>query len=180
MPYTKEELKNVDFYTEFVGKLRTVYLEDLQKFASIGFRKNNILYSFEDIISSNGIEDAKISNSSLYSGYLTEKDKESSKTVITQSYPRYIKNNSLEKIIDRSISELATENFAQTLPGESQNGDVITNEDPTNYDRWLIQNNQKRKFIDLAVYYGKDYALFTLVTLTDSQIATIPDGEPIG
>ena len=92
MPYTKEELKNVDFYTEFVGKLRTNYLEDLQKFASIGFRKNNILYSFEDIISSNGIEDAKISNSSLYSGYLTEKDQESSKTFITQSYPRYIRN----------------------------------------------------------------------------------------
>jgi hypothetical protein len=180
MPYTKEELKNVDFYTEFVSKLRTSYLEDLQEFATIGFRKNNILYSFEDIISSTGIEDVDVSNSSLYYDYLTKEQQELSKTLNTQSYPRYIKNNSLEKIVDRSISELATEKFADVLPAGSQNGDVITNEDPANYDRWLIQNNQKRKFVDLAVYYGKEYALSTLVTLTDNQIATIPDGEPIG
>ena len=180
MPYTKEELKNVDFYTEFVSKLRTSYLEDLQEFATIGFRKNNIVYSFEDIISSNGIEDVDVSNSSLYYDYLTKEQQELSKTLITQSYPRYIKNSSLEQIIDRSISELATESFADVLPGESQNGDVITNEDPTNYDRWLIENNQKRKFVDLAVYYGKDYALGTLITLTDAQLASIPNGEPIG
>ena len=180
MPYTKTELETVDFYQEFVSKLRTSYLEDLQEFATIGFRRNNILYSFEDIISSNGIEEVDIAPGSQYHSYMTKEQQELSKTITTQSYPRYIRNNSLEKIIDRSISELATESFAQTLPGESQNGDVITNEDPTNYDRWLIQNNQKRKFVDLAVYYGKDYALFTLVTLTDSQIATIPDGEPIG
>ena len=57
---------------------------------------------------------------------------------------------------------------------------LITNDDPTNYDRWLIQNNQKRKFVDLAVYYGQEYVLDILVTLTDSQIKSIPDGEPIG
>ena len=163
MPYTKEELQNVDFYTEFVSKLRTSYLEDLQEFAAIGFRKNNILYSFEDIISSNGIEDIDVSNSSLYSDYLTKEQQELSKSTNTQSYPRYIKNKSLEKIVDRTISELATDRFATELPGDAENGNVITNDEPTNYDRWLIQNNQKRKFVDLAVYYGQEYVLDILV-----------------
>jgi len=180
MPYTKTELETVDFYQEFVSKLRTSYLEDLQEFASIGFRRNNILYSFEDIISSNGIENVDIAPGSQYHNYVTKEQQELSKTTNTQSYPRYIRNNSLEKIVNRSISELATESFADVLPGNAENGDVVTNEDPTNYDRWLIQNNQKRKFVDLAIYYGQDYVLDTLVTLTDGEIASIPDGEPIG
>lgn len=180
MPYTKEELQNVDFYTEFVSKLRTSYLEDLQEYAEIGFRNNGILYSFEDIISSNGIEDIDVSNSSLYYDYLTKEQQELSKTTTTQSYPRYIRNNSLEKIVDRNISELATDKFATELPGDAENGNVITNDDPTNYDRWLIENNQKRKFVDLAIYYGQEYVLDILVTLTDSEIKSIPDGEPIG
>ena len=180
MPYTKTELETVDFYQEFVSKLRTSYLEDLQEFASIGFRRNNILYSFEDIISSNGIENVDIAPGSQYHNYVTKEQQELSKTTNTQSYPRYIRNNSLERIVDRSISELATESFADVLPGNAENGDVVTNEDPTNYDRWLIQNNQKRKFVDLAIYYGQDYVLDTLVTLTDGEIASIPDGEPIG
>ena len=99
----KSVLKNVDFYTEFVSKLRTSYLEDLQEFATIGFRKNNILYSFEDIISSTGIEDADVSNSSLYYDYLTKEQQELSKTLNTQSYPRYIKNISF---VLRSITGL--------------------------------------------------------------------------
>jgi len=179
MPYTKTELETVDFYQEFVSKLRTSYLEDLQEFASIGFRRNNILYSFEDIISSNGIENVDIAPGSQYHDYITKEQQELSKTTTIQSYPRYIRNNSLEKIIDRSISELATESFATTLPNNVQNGNVITNDDPTNYDRWLVQNNQKRKFVDLAVYYGQDYVLDTLITLTDGEILAIPDGEPI-
>ena len=180
MPYTKTELETVDFYQEFVSKLRTSYLEDLKEFASIGFRRNNILYSFEDIISSNGIENVDIAPGSQYHDYITKEQLELSKTNTTQSYPRYIRNNSLEKIIDRSISELATESFAVTLPNNIQNGDVITDEDPTNYDRWLVQNNQKRKFVDLAIYYGQDYVLGTLKTLTNNEIENIPDGEPIG
>ncbi len=179
MPYTKTELETVDFYQEFVSKLRTGYLEDLQEFATIGFRRNNILYSFEDIISSNGIENVDIAPGSQYHSYMTKEQQELSKSTNTQSYPRYIKNNSLEKIVDRNISELATDRFATELPASAENGNVITNEDPTDYSRWLIENNQKRKFVDLAIYYGQDYMLSTMVTLTDSEISTIPDGEPI-
>jgi len=180
MPYTTTELENVDFYNEFVSKLRTNYLEDLQEFASIGFRRNGVLYSFEDIISSNGIEDVELTNSSLYYNYLTKNQQELTKTLNIHSYPRYIRSNSLEKIVDRSISELATDRFATELPGGAENGSVITDEDPENYDRWLIENNQKRKFIDLAIYYGRGYALDTLVTLTDAQLSSIPEGEPVG
>ena len=50
MPYTKEELKNVDFYTDFVDDLRNKYLTELSSSAQINFRDdNNVLLSYEDI-----------------------------------------------------------------------------------------------------------------------------------
>ena len=97
-----------------------------------------------------------------------------------KKYPEHDRSSGMERIIDRSISELTTVAFAESLPEGIQNGDVITNEFADDNRKWLIQNNQKRKFIDLAIYYGQDYVLDTLVTLTDGEIASIPDGEPIG
>ena len=35
MPYTKQELVNVDFYQDFVTRLRTQYLEKLKTFTKI-------------------------------------------------------------------------------------------------------------------------------------------------
>ena len=206
MPYTKQELENVDFYQGFVNRLRNKYLREMKSLAKVNFRKDDVLYSFEDIFTGLGIETVDVSHNTSYdflheldfSMYTAEEmnaakadpdinlqpkviDKRKQQyTNITSKQKRYLKTGNLEKIIDRSISELATESFATVLPGGSENGNVITNDDPENYDRWLIENNQKRKFVDLAIYYGKEYVLDTLVTLTDGQIASIPDGEPIG
>ena len=66
MPYTKEEIKNVEFYTDFVDELRNKYLTEISSSAANNFRKrDNSLQSYEDILTNSGIEDAQL-NQSLY------------------------------------------------------------------------------------------------------------------
>ena len=60
MPYTKEQLKNVEFYQDFVTELQTEYLDRVEELKQDDFRRNGVLYSFEDIISTNGLEDSEI------------------------------------------------------------------------------------------------------------------------
>ena len=63
MPYTQEELDsgNVEFYTNFRGKLRGEYLERVQRSAEQNFRdENNTLYSFEDILTGDGVESVSL------------------------------------------------------------------------------------------------------------------------
>ena len=63
MPYTTGELENVDFYQEFVQQLRTKYLAGMAALSENDFRKDNVLYSFEDILTGLGIEDVDVNNS---------------------------------------------------------------------------------------------------------------------
>ena len=73
MPYTRKELEEIPFYQDFVSELRNKYLRSLGDSANIEtpFRKNGILYSFEDIFTTLGIEQVKTTDDSLYSTYLT-------------------------------------------------------------------------------------------------------------
>ena len=183
MPYTKNELETNTFYQDFVNELQTTYLKELVSYLEINFRKNNILYSFEDIESSNGIEDATVTDS-LYSRHLgndvlTKEMLELAKSSTNKKYPEYTKTYLLEKTVDRNISELSESLFADSLPKEIANGDVVTNEIASDEARWLIQDNQKRKFSNLGQYYGRDYYLITLKTLSQGEIDSIPDGEPV-
>ena len=181
MPYSKSELGNIEFYKTFIDRLRFGYLKEVKEFAEIGFRKNNILYSFEDIINGLGIDYAPLgdNNDNLYLGYMTNDQKEISKTVNKENYPIYIKSSTLEKVVDRTFSELDTSEFADTLPDSIVEGDVITNEDPEDFRRWLLETNQKRLFPDLAIYYGRGYLLSEIKTLPQREIDSIPDGEEV-
>ena len=155
MPYTKDELKEVQFYQSFVSELRNKYLRGLGDSANTEtpFRKNGILYSFESIIPDEelgvglGIENVKTQN--------------------------------LEKIIDRSITELSELRFADILPKGIVNGDVVTNDIAADYTKWLIENNQKRIFPDSAMFYGAGGDFNKVKSLTMNQLNTIPDGEPV-
>ena len=55
MPYTKKELETNTFYQNFVDNLQLNYLKELVEYSKTGFRKRGILYSFEDIVTTNGI-----------------------------------------------------------------------------------------------------------------------------
>ena len=237
MPYTKEELQDVDFYREFVDKLRYTYLDRMSKSAATFFRDNTgALISYEDIETGLGIEDATFDLNGVYStlmsalggpelptiignlnqsvaDWLEENIDPSleqgtaaymqavwangglpeiqniddvpayirtlSTTIVNTKYPEYIKTSNLEKIIDRSISELSQLAFAESLPEGIENGDVITNEFADDNRKWLIQNNQKRIFPDLATFYGTVMEWGDIKTLTMEQLRTIPDGEPV-
>ena len=183
MPYTKEELKEVQFYQDFVSKLRSKYLQSLEKSANneTPFRKNGILYSFEDIFTALGIENVKITNDSLYTFLKAgDIDKRDAQKTSNTTYPKaYSKSQNLEKIIDRSISELSELRFADILPKNIINGDVVTNDVAKDLRKWLIENNQKRIFPDSAMFYGTGGDFTALKTLTMRQLNTIPDGEPV-
>ena len=191
MPYTKDEKENLDFYIGFRDDLRYQYLNRLSGSAATNFRNpdNNILLSYEDIFTSEGLEKVKVADG-IYKGYVTQDQIESSRTTTSEFLPIFDKGNMsadpverekglLDKLIDRNISELSEDLIASSLPEGVGNGSVITNEDPTDQTRYLIEDNQKRKYNNLGEYYGMGKTVADLITLEESAITRIPDGEDI-
>ena len=181
MPYTTGELENVDFYQEFIQRLRTKYLASMQTLSENDFRKDNVLYSFEDIFTGLGIEDVDVNNSFytfLYSGVNNDK-REKQLTVNNTLQKVYIKTNNLENIIDRNITELAESTFARELPAGIGNGDVVKNDVANDNRKWFIENNQKRIFLHMASFFGNGHLLIDLKTASMSSLNNIPNGDPI-
>ena len=182
MPYTKQELQDVDFYQDFVNELRNRYLEQIQEYTDrpVPFSDENIdLYLFEDIITGMGIEDAQVTQDSIYKTYLTPEAQKFSTSVQTSKYSIYDKTELLEKTIDRNVSELAELKIGKDLPDNIENGMIVTNDVANDSRRWLIQNNTKRLFADLGTYYATDYALTKLETYKQNIIDSIVTGDPI-
>jgi len=203
MPYTTTELESVDFFQDFISELRDKYLSNMKSLANVDFKKNGVLYSFEDIFTGLGIEDVNIEGIYKflyqldYSKYTAEqileaknnpditlqpetKDKRNKQlTVHTEKQKRYIKTQNLEKIINRNISELSDATYATTLPTGVVNGSIVTNESSVDYTKWRISNNQKRVYPDSATFYGEADSYTSIVTLTSAQLNSIPDGEPV-
>ena len=193
MPYTKEELSNVGFYNNFVDKLRSEYLSELVSRAKNLFRnEEGVLYSFEDITTRLGIEDAVLNSNPEYStlntelsrvnieelGYTDFKDlidKESC-SIQTDSINESVKGNPAENVIDRNFSELLQIEVADPLPDGLQNGDTITSDIPTDVRKWLIDGNQKRPFPDLQTFYAINGNWRDVKTRTLDIIDSIPEG----
>ena len=168
-----------------------------------------VFISYEDIETGLGIEDAQINDNSEYSTLTTELNRAGleaedfgleqeendedfvsasegvqsiiehySKSIQNKKYPVYDELN-LNQVLNRNISELVNFGFATSLPDGVQNGDVITNDQVDNTDKWLVEGFQKRKFPNLYSFYGEGYQVIDLVRLTDEQIESIPDGEDL-
>ena len=60
-----------------------------------------------------------------------------------------------------------------------EEGDVITNDDPYNQDRFLIENGQKRFFTNIGIFYAVGKTLRDLVTLPQNIIDSINSGEDL-
>ena len=204
MPYTRVELENVEFYQEFIQQLRTKYLAGMAALTENDFRKDNVLYSFEDIFTGLGIEDVDINNS-LYT-FLNELDwskyttaellaakndpdivllpdvidkRKKQLTVNNRLQKVYIKTNNLESIIDRNITELAEDLYADELPEGMANGDVVKNAIAEDTRKWRIEGNQKRIFLSLSAFFGNGHIRNDLKTFKMSILKKIPNGDPI-
>tara|TARA_Y100000004_G_C8908644_1_gene409892 strand:- start:19 stop:612 length:594 start_codon:yes stop_codon:yes gene_type:complete len=197
MPYTKEELSNVGFYNNFIDKLRSEYLSVLVNRALDFFRDDNdVLYSFEDISTRLGIEDAVLNNNPEYStletelnrteveeqtGYTDFKKLIETESCSIQSRPlnKTVKNRNSENLIDRGIKELIEVEIADPLPDGLENGNTITTNNPNDPRKWLIEGNQKRPFPDLQSFYAFEGDWKQVKTLSDDIIDSIPEGEPV-
>jgi len=190
MPYTKNEIENLDFYTDFRDGLRYEYLNRMSASAEINFRdENNILYSYEDIFTTLGSETIIVDADGIYKNYVSQQEIDNSKSINNFSYPVYNpilpvdkpinKSNLANKLIDRSITELSQDIVSDKLPNGILNGDVVTNEDPKSQDRWLVEDNQKREFRNIGEFYGLGKSFSQLKSLSEDNLNSIPDGEPI-
>ena len=181
MPYTKTELESgtVEFYDKFINKLRTTYLNKLAGHATSSFRdKFNVLYSYEDINTGDGIEDVNIDTStSLYHGLMTEKQQKAQSVTSNTEVALYTQEVLLDKIIDRTFSELKEILFADELPADIVNGDLLSSTNPSDVRKWVVDNNQIRQFADASsiIASGFDFADFKVVDL--KIIKQIPEGE---
>ena len=178
MPYTKDQLKNVDFYQDFVTELQTEYLDRVEELKQEDFRRNGVLYSFEDIISTNGLEDSEIGQDTIYFNKIDDTDISKMISSSETQYPQYVSTSLLEQTIDRNISELSVSVFADTLPDGVVNGDVVTNDDFEDKRVYLIQNNQKKPFNDIGIFYT-EYDVSKLKTITVDELSNIPEGEEV-
>ena len=203
MPYTKEELANVGFYNNFIDKLRSTYISELVSRAKDFFRDNNdVLYSFEDITTDSelgiglGIEDASLIDNPNYSTLETELNRTNieeltgytdfKKLIETESCSiqsgqlnKTVKDENSKNLIDRNIKELIITEIADPLPSGLENGDTITTDNPNDFRKWLINNNQKRPFPDLQSFYAFEGDWTKVKTLSEEDIDSIPEGEPI-
>jgi len=188
MPYTKEQLKDIDFYQDFVGELRDQYLNRIDELKKDNFKRNGVLYSFEDITSTAGLEDANIEQDSVYKNVeLNSEDLENLKSVSDKNYPVYVSSNLLEKTINRNITELAQSEFADELPviqerglvkKRVRNGDIVTSDNFEDKSIYLILNNQKRLFDDIGIFYA-EYDVSKLKTIPVEVLDSIPSGEAV-
>lgn len=197
MPYTKKELSNVNFYNDFIDKLRGNYLSELVSRAKNLFRnEEGVLYSFEDITTSLGIEDGIFRNNSDYSTLETELNRaeiegitdytdfkdlieKESCSIQTDVIKETVKDKTSDNLIDRTISELLQTEIANPLPEGLQNGDTITSDNPNDNRKWLINGNQKRPFPDLQSFYAIGAEWRNVKTRSIDIINSIPEGEPV-
>ena len=227
MPYTSDELENVDFYQQYINKNRVNYLDQVSKGATNLFRRTNgTLMLFEDIETGLGLEEANFDNDyysqlnnalqgeiatfmeilydpNALAEYIAQNPGMSAgsmgtnppptfsindvpdfirsimTTRYTSQYPAHVKTSTLEKVVDRSISELAIVKFAETLPDGITNGDVITNEFAADNRKWLIESNQKRIFSAIEAFYASGVPFSKVKRLTMEQLNKIPDGEAV-
>jgi hypothetical protein len=205
MPYTKEELKDVSFYTKFIDKLRHDFVKKIVSGAKRKFRDSaNTLLSYEDIDTGFGLENAQILNNSTYSTLPTELDRlnldasyfevEQGDDYVTpaeglvpwiEQYSKTIRSNErhvydkeiMDNIIDRSITELVEDAGASTLPSSVNNGDIITSTFSTDFTKWLLEGNKKRKFPSLNSFFAEGYQIRNLKVLSEVEINSITDGE---
>ena len=193
MPYTKSELRDVDFYNEFVEKLRNNYKDEMKKVVlpPTNSRKDGVLYSFEHVfVPERGIEEVFVAQNAFHDFMYVANEydaREGQYSKTEKLYPYYSHGKLLNRVIDREISELVTPPPAGgTLPEGIKNGDRVTIESDFvggtlghPLDIWFIEDDKKRKYQDKFAFFSSAYSKSTIKLISKSDIDSIVDGEDI-
>ena len=195
MPYTKQEFENgnVDFYNEFVEKLRNNYKDEMKKVVlpPTNSRKDGVLYSFEHVfVPERGIEEVFVAQNAFHDFMYVANEydaREGQYSKTEKLYPYYSHGKLLNRVIDREISELVTPPPAGgTLPEGIKNGDRVAiaiafdaGIAGDNVDVWLIEDDKKRKYETKFAFFTSVYSKSTIKLISQSDVDSIVDGESI-
>ena len=136
MPYSIEERNKLDFYKALVSDLRTVHINGIKESIPNNFRDNNsVLQSFEDIVSTEGLENANFEDGgALYENALFNPNMDSQSNEQQEKYydgirnsnltlqdkklKKYTKSELLNNTVNRDFTELDIETPSElpTLP----------------------------------------------------------------
>ena len=186
MPYTKQELEEGKslFYNSFREDIRSEYLNRLSGSAENDFRtEDGVLLSYERIGQPReGIETINFDDQDIapiYEDFLLREQVDLSRSRQQLNLPIYNRGSLLNNIIDRDITELLQLVVSDDLPEGVEEGSIVTNDDPTDTIRFLIQDGLKRRFRNLGEFYGRGFTLSDLTTITQEELDTIVDGEDL-
>ena len=186
MPYTKQELEEGKslFYNSFREDIRSEYLTRLSGSAENDFRtEDGVLLSYERIgRPREGIETINFDDQDIapiYEDFLLQEQVDLSRSRQQSNLPIYNGGSLLNNVLDRDITELLELVVSEDLPEDVEEGDVVTNEDPTDSTRFLIQDGLKRRFRNVGEFYGRGFTLSNLRSIPQPELDKIVDGEDL-
>jgi len=135
MPYSTTERNELDFYKALVSDLRTVHINEIKDYIPKNFRDGQgVLQSFEDIVSTEGLENANFEDGgALYENALFNPNMESTTneqqlqyydgirnsnlTLQDKKLKKYTKGELLNNTVNRTFTELDTSSVStSTIP----------------------------------------------------------------
>ena len=186
MPYTKEQLEEGKslFYNSFRDDIRAEYLNRLSGSSENDFRtEDDVLLSYERIgRPREGIETINFDDQDIapiYEDFLLREQVDLSRSRQQSNLPIYNGGSLLNNVLDRDITELLELVVSEDLPENVEEGDVVTNEDPTDSTRFLIQDGLKRRFRNLGEFYGRGFTLSNLRSIPQPELDKIVNGEDL-
>ena len=149
MPYSIEERNKLDFYKALVSDLRTVHINGIKESIPNNFRDNNsVLQSFEDIVSTEGLENANFEDGgALYENALFNPNMDSQSNEQQEKYydgirnsnltlqdkklKKYTKSELLNNTVNRTFTELNIETESE-IPVLLPSGELTEEEEQLN------------------------------------------------
>ena len=152
MPYSIAERNELDFYKSLVSELRNKHINGIKESIPNNFRDNNsVLQSFEDIVSTEGLENANFEDGgALYENTLFNPNIESTTneeqlqyydgirnsnlTLQDKKLKKYTKSELLNNTVNRTFTELDIKTTSE-LPTPLLSGSALPNGELLSEDR---------------------------------------------
>ena len=108
---------------------------------------------------------------------MTKEQQKKQSVTSENEVPLYTQEILLDKVIERGFSELKKVTFADELPAGIVNGDLLSTTDPNDSRKWLVENNQRRRFADLSALFAGEFDFAKFKIFDFKIIKQIPEGD---